>query len=228
MSWTKEESESDHEEESAKQVTALAGICNSDGESDDVELTFEELAATYQELCLRSKEVCQQGEEQKKVIAQLQAEKEEQSSIISDLKEEVAQLQAEKEEHSSIISDLKEEVLLVNSKLDNMTKFVRMLNNGSTVLDEILQTEKNAENVRGLGYAYQTVKNRGENPEVKFVPPKKEQEKDMSNHMFQHHQRHQKRYNRDSNQKWRCAHCGRLGHLKPYCYKLYGYPKFVP
>ena len=49
MSWTKEESKSDHEEESAKQVTALAGICNSDGESNDGELTFEELTATYQE-----------------------------------------------------------------------------------------------------------------------------------------------------------------------------------
>ena len=128
----------------------------------------------------------------------------------------------------SVIADMKEEVVLQNSKLDNMIKSVRMLNKGSTVLDEILQTGKNAENVRGLGYAYQAVKNQGEKPEVKFVPAKKEQEKNMSNHMFQHHQRHQKRYNRGRNQKWRCTHCGRLGHLKPYCYKLCGYPKFVP
>src|ERR1044072_680483 len=24
---------------------------------------------------------------------------------------------------------------------------------------------------------------------------------------------------------WVCHHCGRYGHLKPYCYKLYGFPK---
>lgn len=33
-----------------------------------------------------------------------------------------------------------------------MTKFVRILNSSSDVLDEILQTGKNAGNVRGLGY----------------------------------------------------------------------------
>ena len=26
-------------------------------------------------------------------------------------------------------------------------------------------------------------------------------------------------------QRWRCHYCGRFGHLKPFCYKLYGYPE---
>jgi len=38
----------------------------------------------------------------------------------------------------SIITGLQEENTLLNSKLENMTKYVRMLNNGSNVLDEIL------------------------------------------------------------------------------------------
>ena len=54
MSWSEEESESDHEEESAKQVTALIGICDSGEESDDGELTFEELTASYKEMCLKN------------------------------------------------------------------------------------------------------------------------------------------------------------------------------
>src|ERR1044072_948303 len=25
--------------------------------------------------------------------------------------------------------------------------------------------------------------------------------------------------------KWACHYCGRYGHLKPYCYRLHGYPE---
>ncbi|AES60162.1 hypothetical protein MTR_1g041210 [Medicago truncatula] len=39
----------------------------------------------------------------------------------------------------SIIIGLQEENTLINSKLENITKSVRMLNNGSNVLDEIQQ-----------------------------------------------------------------------------------------
>lgn len=75
--------------EPANQVTALTGIYDSDEDSDCEELTFKELAESYKELCLRSEEVCKLGEDQKKLIAQLQAEKVEHLSIISDLKKEV-------------------------------------------------------------------------------------------------------------------------------------------
>ena len=85
---------------------------------------MSQIPAAYKELCLRSKEVCQQGEEKKRAIAQLQAEK---------------------PKHLSIIFDLKQEVVLLNSKHENMTKFVRMLSNGSTVMDEIFITGKNVD-----------------------------------------------------------------------------------
>lgn len=87
-----------------------------------------------------SEKVCKMGEDQKKIIPQLQEEK---------------------VEHLSIISDLKEEVVLLNSKIDNMIKSVRMLNSSFDVLDEILQTGKNAGNVQGLGYDNQGVMNKG-------------------------------------------------------------------
>ena len=57
--------ESNSEEESAKLVTALTGICDSDSDSSDEEVTFEELADSYKKLCIRSAEVCQQNERQK-------------------------------------------------------------------------------------------------------------------------------------------------------------------
>ena len=108
-----------------------------------------------------------------------------------------------------------------------MTKSVRMLNNGSTVLDYIFLTGQNVGNVKGLVYDNQAVKNKGERPGVKFVPPKKKHGKKMSNHMSQHQQRHQKKKNGGRNQQWRCHYYRRFGHLKSVCYRVHGYPKPV-
>lgn len=79
------------------------------------------MGASYKELCIRSENVCQLGEKQKKVISQLQAEK---------------------EKYLSTISGLQDEVTMLTSKLENMMKSLRMLNNGSDVLDEVLQVGK--------------------------------------------------------------------------------------
>jgi hypothetical protein len=46
-------------EEAANLVTALTGRCESDEESSDGEVTFEELASTYRELCQKSVELIQ-------------------------------------------------------------------------------------------------------------------------------------------------------------------------
>ena len=43
--------------------------------------------------------------------------------------------------------------------------------------------------------------------------------------MSQHHYGHQKKSSSRKNQKWKCHHCGKFGHIKPYCYELHGYPK---
>jgi len=52
-----------------------------------------------------------------------------------------------KEKLISIITDLQEENTLLNSKLESMTKSVRMLNNGSNLIDEILQVGKYERNM---------------------------------------------------------------------------------
>ena len=44
---------------------------------------------------------------------------------------------------------------------------------------------------------------------------------EMSYHMSQHHKGRQQK---GKHQRWRCHYCGKFGHIKPFCYKLYGYP----
>ena len=131
VTWSDGDSENNSEEESAKLVTALSGVCNSDNDSSDEEVTFEELADTYKKLFIRSAKVCQQNEKQKKLIVKLEAEK---------------------KEDTATISHLKGEVLVLNSKLDQMTKSVKMLTTGTDKLEEILQTGQNVGNMSGLGY----------------------------------------------------------------------------
>ncbi|MCI55798.1 envelope-like protein, partial [Trifolium medium] len=60
----------------------------SDTDSCDEDVSYEELAASYKELCIRSEEVCKIGEKHKKVIAQLQAEKNDLIATISGLNDE--------------------------------------------------------------------------------------------------------------------------------------------
>ena len=198
--------------------------------SDDGELTYEEPAASCKELYTRSKEV----------IAQLLAEKNKLVSAISDLQNEVTLLSSklekqkktinefclEKEKLMSMITDLQEENTLLNSKLENMTKYVRMLNNGSNVLDEILQVGMIFGNKKGIGFDYGTVNKEIKIPTKKFVPPKKKTEFVMLDHMSQHPVRHLNPQPRNKKKSpWICHHCGRSGHIRPYCYKLYGYPQ---
>ncbi|MCI62321.1 gag-pol polyprotein, partial [Trifolium medium] len=76
VSWSDEdESEGDVESEAAKHITALTGICMSDAESCDEEISYDDLAASYKELCIRSEKVCKTLEKQKKITAQLQTER---------------------------------------------------------------------------------------------------------------------------------------------------------
>jgi hypothetical protein len=84
-SWSDEDSEGG--EESARHVSAMTGVCVPVAESDDdVEVVYEEhsdddeeaLLGLYNDLLVRYKEVCRIMEKQKKVINQLQTEKDSQ------------------------------------------------------------------------------------------------------------------------------------------------------
>src|ERR1044072_3167807 len=131
VTWSDGDSGSESEEEAAKLVTSPSGVYNSDMDSSDEEVTFEELAETYRKLCIKSGEVCQQNEQQKKLIVKLEAEK---------------------KENSATISHLNSDIVMLNSKLDQMSKSVKMLTSGTDKLEEILQLGQNAGNKHGLGY----------------------------------------------------------------------------
>ncbi|MCI57201.1 envelope-like protein, partial [Trifolium medium] len=60
----------------------------SDAESCDEDLTYDEIAASYKELCIRSEEVCKAPEKQKKITVQLQTERYDNLSKISELNNE--------------------------------------------------------------------------------------------------------------------------------------------
>src|ERR1044072_4481162 len=107
VTWSHGDSGSESKEEAAKLVTALSGVCNSDMDSSDEEMTFEELAETYKKLCVRSGEVCQQNEKQKKLIEKLEVEN--------------VKLEAEKKENTTTINILNIDIVLLNSKLDQMS-----------------------------------------------------------------------------------------------------------
>src|ERR1051325_1248482 len=102
-----------------------------------------------------------------------------------------------------------------------MTKSVKMLTTGTDKLEEILQTGQNAGNMHGLGYV----------AAKKFADNKKKNrhDKSMSKQMSQHRTQHQDQRNMKKKfQRWRCDYCGRFGHIKPFCYRLYGYPNQIP
>lgn len=102
------------------------------------------------------------------------------------------------------ISDLKDEVMLLTSKLNNMTKFIRMLNKGSDVLDEVLQVGKVAGDLRGICFKYPSLDKQGESSMTNFILPKREPGPVMSNHMTQHRSRHQNTQTIGKLLRWRC------------------------
>ena len=84
---------------------------------------------------------------------------------------------------------LQDEVTLLTSKLENMTKTMRMLNNGSDMFDEILQVGKRVGDLKGIWFVNQPLKR--DSRVAKPIPKRRVQEPMMSEQMFQHRGRHQ-------------------------------------
>lgn len=68
-----------------------------------------------------------------------------------------------------------------------MTKSVRMLNNGSDLLYEILKVGKMSKNMKGVGFDYNSMNKGVKIPNKKFVSPKKKTDFFMKDHISQHH-----------------------------------------
>lgn len=125
MSITWYDSDDESEEETSNKVMDFTGKYESGSESSDEEITDEELTDTYKLLYSQWKEACMVGEKQKKIVSALLMEK---------------------EKLVSTITGLGKEVTLLNSKLENMTKFVHMLSNNSNMLDDTLKVMKMSRN----------------------------------------------------------------------------------
>src|SRR4030066_969603 len=80
--------------------------------------------------------------------------------------------------------------------------------------------------MKGIGFDYGTVNKEIKIPTKNFVPPHKKTEFVMLDHMPQHPVQHLKPQPRNTKKSpWICHYCGRNGQIRPYCYKLYGYPQ---
>ncbi|KAK2396391.1 hypothetical protein QL285_058047 [Trifolium repens] len=206
--WSDEDDfEDELESKAANHVSAMTGVCNSDTESCDEELTYEELASAYKELCIRSKEVCRTNIEQEAVINQLKSEKAtkvEQEAVINQLKIEGVKLQAK-------ITSLQDKVKSLTSNLENKTKSSRMLSSGTKKIDGILMIRNHANHPTGTGYG--KVYN-NEILESNLFPAQNRSDFKMLPHPAPHPKPENKR-------KFTSLKCH-------YCGKLYGYPKKIP
>ncbi|XP_057432497.1 uncharacterized protein LOC130725270 [Lotus japonicus] len=145
----------------------------------------------------------------------------------------MAGLEADKKRLKDMNKNLQEEISVLKSRHEEMIKSVRMLKKGSDVLDQILETGKMAKDMKGIGYGLEPTSEGGSKSENNFVPSEKRTEFKVTNQMFQQGVKHvypqipyvypQVRSKR--NYSWRCHHCGRFGHIRPYCYKLFGFPR---
>lgn len=94
-------------------------------------------------------------------------------------KKTVSSLLLEKEKLDSTIAGLEEEVTLLKSKLGNMTYFVHMLNNGSDILDEILEIREK----KAIGVDYSSMNKKVKFPSKRVVAPEKKSRFLIKDHM---------------------------------------------
>lgn len=78
----------------------------SDDESSDEELSYEELVISYKDPYTKSINICKVVEKQKKIISQLQTER---------------------DNHLAKISEINDEVTQINSQLEHLKKQVKMI-----------------------------------------------------------------------------------------------------
>lgn len=130
-------------------------------------------------------------------------------------KKTISVLHKEKEKHVSTITSLEDEISLLNAKLESIPEHVQMINNNYEELDDILE-----ENNKVAGFDYSFLRK-------KFSQPKKNIDFMMLNHMPKPPARHMYPKCRGfKNTAKRCHHCGKYGHIRPFCYSFVGYPKF--
>lgn len=104
----------------------------------------------------------------------------------------------------------------LRSKLDRVHKSVRMLNNGTNIMDKVLQMGRTTGDMRGLGF--------NEN-KIPFTDSSKFKSKPiLTNQVSQLYDKANTVHTKKNLKQWICHHCSRLGYIRPLCFRLYGYP----
>ncbi|MCH86967.1 gag-protease polyprotein [Trifolium medium] len=212
VTWSDEDdSEEEIENESAKHVHALTGICASDTKSCDDELSYEELATTYKYFFNRSTDLCKALEKQKKINGELQAER---------------------QDHLAKIVELNTEVIKLNTDLGLVKKHARMMiGKGTEEFEEMLKKQVLGKS-KPIGFDYERVNQRmNYNQDTKYTHIRKTfpiSSGFMTHHLPTHQDTETRKKPKTRSRPWICHYYGRKGHIRPFCFKLYGYPKRAP
>jgi hypothetical protein len=113
-----------------------------------------------------------------------------------------------------------------------------MITTGTSVLDKILEGQVKGK-PNGIGFDYEPlhqkqrnmnfayaledhglIRKQKQNKYIKFVGVAGTNVVSISKPMLKHFEEHQNSKNKKKS-PWICHHCGRYGHIRPYCYKLY-------
>ena len=142
-------------------------------------------------------------------------------------------LSLEKKKLQDENNSLQEEASLLKSKLESLKKSLRLLNSGTDVRDSLLEESNTGRSKKGIGFDYSETNEEGQKPISKFVTSKAKSEF-VQNKVYQEktkmseHVQHVTSSVRGVKQTtWVCHHCGRYGHLKPYCYRFYGFLRIL-
>ncbi|CAJ2673932.1 unnamed protein product [Trifolium pratense] len=227
VSWSDDDdSEDDTASVTAKHISVLTGTITSDTKSCDGEVTYEELADSYRELCLKSGEICRVIEKQKVTINKLKEEKFENISKMDELQKKVNYLSSDLDEAKEVIEKLNADIWRLRKFSDMLYKdddHLDKLHKADGQLEEIL--EKNVLKPKHIGLSYENVnKHKGYSPDLTYMHPKETHKRKMPQQMLQHHKQHPLSKNKRKHHSWICHYCGRKGHIRPFCYKLFGYP----
>jgi hypothetical protein len=138
--------------------------------------------------------------------------------------------------------ELNNEVMLLNSQLDHVLKQVRMMTTGTDVLEKMLEGEIKGK-PNGIGFSHEHLRQEHQNSsydqaleyyhkakkgkpvrKIKFAASTRTDDTTVKEQMLQHPiEPHDSKKEKVSS-CWKCHYCNKKGHIKPFCYRLYGYP----
>ncbi|CAJ2652046.1 unnamed protein product [Trifolium pratense] len=118
------------------------------------------------------------------------------------------------------VAEQNEEVTKLNADLDQVTKVAKMMTKGTDAFEEMLQRQ-NYGKPKPIGFEHERIKQQMKfnNATVHTPISSTFVSGGLSRHLMEHPM--PRFYN------WTCHHCGRKGHIRPFCYRLHGYPRRV-